>query len=101
VNAEPFDEAICCYMLEHLEDPAAFLKGLAGSLVLGATAFVSLALTAAQPDHIYEFRKESEAIVMAEDAGFELLEARVARPRRLLPKAKSVPRVQALILRRT
>jgi 2-polyprenyl-3-methyl-5-hydroxy-6-metoxy-1,4-benzoquinol methylase len=99
-DAKPFDEAICCYMLEHLEDPAAFLKGLAGSLVPGATAFVSLALTAAQPDHIYEFRKESEAIVMAEAAGFELLEARIARPHRLLPKAKKVPRVQALILRR-
>jgi 2-polyprenyl-3-methyl-5-hydroxy-6-metoxy-1,4-benzoquinol methylase len=96
----PYDEAICCYMLEHLEDPGAFMKGLAGCLAPGASAFVSLALTAAQPDHIYEFRRESEAIHMAEDAGFDLIESRVARPLRLLPKAKSVPRVQGLILRR-
>lgn len=95
-----FDAAICCFMLEHLEQPAEFLAGLAPALKPGALAFVTLALTAAQTDHIYEFRLESEAIVMAEKAGFELLECRVARPRRLIPKARFVPRVQALLLRR-
>jgi 2-polyprenyl-3-methyl-5-hydroxy-6-metoxy-1,4-benzoquinol methylase len=95
-----FDAAICCFMLEHLEQPAEFLAGLAPALKPGALAFVTLALTAAQTDHIYEFRLESEAIVMAEKAGFELLECRVARPQRLMPKARFVPRVQALLLRR-
>lgn len=99
-SGERFDAAVCCFMLEHLEDPRAFLRGLSDWLEPGARAFVTLALTAAQPDHIYEFLRESEAISMAEDAGFELLEARIARPQRLLPSARFVPRVQAMILRK-
>lgn len=96
-----FDAGVCCFMLEHLEQPGTFLAGFAPALKPGATAFVTLALTAAQTDHIYEFKHESEAIVMAEEAGFELLECRVARPKRLMPNARFVPRVQAMLLRKT
>lgn len=95
-----YDAAVCCFMLEHLEKPGEFLAGLAPAMKTGSTAFVTLALTAGQVDHIYEFVRESEAIVMAEAAGFDLLECRVARPSRQLPKARYVPRVQAMILRR-
>ncbi len=95
-----FDAAVCCFMLEHLEDPGGFLASFAPSLKRGATAFVTLALTAAQPDHIYEFKQASEAIEMAERAGFDLLDCRMAQPSRLLPKASYVPRVQAMILRK-
>lgn len=95
-----FDAGVCCFTLEHLEQPGDFLAGFAPSMKSGATAFVTLALTAAQTDHIYEFTHESEAIIMAERAGFELLECRVARPQRRLPNARYVPRVQAMILKR-
>lgn len=95
-----FDAAICCFMLEHLEEPGEFLTGFAPSMRPGAMAFITLALTAAQTDHIYEFKHESEAIVMSERAGFELMECRVARPSRGLPNAQHVPRVQALLLRK-
>lgn len=95
-----YDAAICSFMLEHLEDPGRFLVDFAPSLRPGALAFVTLALTAAQTDHIYEFKRESEGIMLAEAAGFELLECRVARPQRLLPGARFVPRVQAMILRK-
>jgi len=95
-----FDAAICSFMLEHLEDPAGFLKGLAPALRSGALAYISLALTASQSDHIYEFKMESEGIFLAEAAGFDLLECRVARPKRLMPGARFVPRVQAMLLRR-
>ena len=95
-----YDAAICSFMLEHLEDPSGFLAGLAPALKPGALAYVSLALTASQTDHIYEFKRESEGILMAEAAGFELLETRVARPTRLMPGAKRVPRVQAMLLRK-
>lgn len=100
-DAERFDAGVCCFMLEHLERPEAFLSGFAPILKPGATAFVTLALTAAQIDHIYEFKKESEAILMAERAGFEVLESLSTQPARRLPGARSVPRVQAMILRRT
>ena len=95
-----YDYAICSFMLEHLEDPGGFLVDLAPALKTGALAYVSLALTASQTDHIYEFKRESEAILLAEAAGFQLLETRVARPARLMPGAKRVPRVQAMLLRK-
>ena len=95
-----YDAAICSFMLEHLEEPGQFLIDFTPSLRSGALAFVTLALTAAQTDHIYEFKHESEGILFAEAAGFELLECRVARPQRLVPGARFVPRVQAMILRK-
>lgn len=95
-----YDAAVCSFMLEHLEKPGEFLANFAPSLRPGALAFVTIALTAAQTDHIYEFKNESEGILLAEAAGFELLECRVARPKRLLPGARFVPRVQAMILRK-
>jgi len=95
-----FDAAVCSFMLEHLEQPGLFLADFSPALKSGALAYVSLALTAAQTDHIYEFKQESEAILMAEEAGFELLECKVARPKRLMPNARFVPRVQAMILRK-
>ena len=97
-DSERYDAGICSFMLEHLEDPGVFLKDLAMTLKSGALAYISLALTAAQTDHIYEFKKESEGILLAEAAGFELLESRVSRPMRSLPGAKRVPRVQAMVL---
>jgi 2-polyprenyl-3-methyl-5-hydroxy-6-metoxy-1,4-benzoquinol methylase len=95
-----YDAAICSFMLEHLEEPGQFLVDFAPSLRSGALVFLTLALTAAQTDHIYEFKRESEGILLAETAGFELLECRIARPQRLLPGARFVPRVQAMILRK-
>jgi len=95
-----YDAAICSFMLEHLEAPGQFLVDLAPSLRSGALAFVTLALTAAQTDHIYEFKLESEGICLAEKAGFELLECRITRPQRLMPGSRFVPRVQAMVLRK-
>jgi 2-polyprenyl-3-methyl-5-hydroxy-6-metoxy-1,4-benzoquinol methylase len=95
---DPFDYAVCCFMLEHLEDPAGFLSALSPQLRQGGRAFVTLALTAAQPDHIFEFKKESEALVMAEAAGFRVVEACCTWPKRLLKGARFVPRVQGMIL---
>lgn len=95
-----YDAAICSFLLEHLEDPGRFLTDFAKSLRSGALAFITLALTAAQTDHIYEFKAESEGIRLAEAAGFDLIECRVARPMRLMPGGRYVPRVQAMILRK-
>jgi 2-polyprenyl-3-methyl-5-hydroxy-6-metoxy-1,4-benzoquinol methylase len=99
-SAGGYDAAICSFLLEHLEDPGKFLADFATSLRQGALAFVTLALTAAQTDHIYEFKCVSEGILIAEAAGFELIECRVAQPKRLMPGARFVPRVQAMILRK-
>ncbi|MFH0908122.1 MAG: class I SAM-dependent methyltransferase [bacterium] len=97
-RAGTFQHAVCCFMLEHLEDPGAFLRSLAGQLTKGGRAFVTLALTAAQPDHIYEFRTAEEAERMAEAAGFVVEQSRIFQPLRTLAGARFIPRVQGLIL---
>jgi 2-polyprenyl-3-methyl-5-hydroxy-6-metoxy-1,4-benzoquinol methylase len=99
-EAGKYDAAVCSFMLEHLEQPAQFLADFAPCLKPGALAYVSLALTAAQTDHIYEFKKESEGILLAEAAGFELVETLVSRPHRVSLNARFTPRVQAMILRK-
>jgi 2-polyprenyl-3-methyl-5-hydroxy-6-metoxy-1,4-benzoquinol methylase len=95
-----YDAAVCSFMLEHLEEPGQFLTDFASCLKPGSLAYVSLALTAAQTDHIYEFQSESEGILLAEAAGFGLLETLVSQPNRVSQNARFIPRVQAMILRK-
>ena len=92
------DGLICSFLLEHLEDPNA-LFGIINQLIKpGGVAFITGALTAAQIDHIYEFKKESELVLMAESNGLRVLESISTNPERLLNKAKYVPRSMALIV---
>jgi len=91
---------ICCFLVEHLEQPQGLMKSLAHVLQPGGLAFFTGALTAAQVDHIYEFRSESELVMLAEQAGFRVLETRSMGPARQLRKAKFLPRSMALVLQK-
>ncbi|MCV2349762.1 class I SAM-dependent methyltransferase [Paucibacter sp. Y2R2-4] len=91
---------ICSFLVEHLENPSELLKGMAHALEPGGLAFFTGALTAAQVDHIYEFKTESELYVLAENAGFRVLESRSVAPGRLLQNASYLPRSMALILQK-
>jgi ubiquinone/menaquinone biosynthesis C-methylase UbiE len=91
---------ICCFLVEHLEDPAGLLKSMAHVLEPGGLAFFTGALTAAQVDHIYEFTTESELMLLAEQAGFRVLESRSVAPARQLSKAKFLPRSMALVMQK-
>lgn len=95
-----FGAGISSFMLEHLEDPGGFLMKFGKILNKGSLAYVSLALTAAQTDHIFEFVSEAEAPLLAEAAGFEVVECCTAAPLRTTRNAKRKPRVQAMILRK-
>jgi len=95
-----FDAGISSFMLEHLEDPGGFLMKFGKILNRGSLAYISLALTAAQTDHIFEFVSEAEAPLLAEAAGFEVVESCTAAPLRAARNAKRKPRVQAMILRK-
>lgn len=97
---ESADAAICCFLIEHLEEPQRLLQVISRLLRPAGKAFLTGALTAAQVDHIYEFHRESELVCMAEAQGFRVLETLSTNPRRLLPKAKFVPRSMALLLQR-
>jgi hypothetical protein len=66
----------------------------------GGRAYLAGAITAAQVDHIYEFRRESELVLLAEAAGLRALETLSVSPRRTLPRARFLPRSMGLILER-
>ena len=92
------DAAICCFLLEHLEEPGRLFSVIHHLLRPGGKAFVTGALTAAQVDHIYEFRRESELMRMAEDAGLHVSQTVSSKPKRTLPNAKFVPRSMMLLV---
>ena len=94
------DACICCFLVEHLENPDALLTSIRQLLDLNGIAFVAGALTAAQVDHIFEFKRESELVLLAERNGFRVLEMLSVGPRRLLPGARFLPRSAALILQK-
>lgn len=94
------DAAISCFLMEHLETPEALLGNLAASLEPRKLAFVSTALTAAETDHIYEFRRESEVILLAEKAGFRVVGTYSSAPRRVSQNNVFLPRSMALVLQK-
>lgn len=62
-------------VLEHLENPLDFLKGLFGLLRLGGIGFITAAITAPNADHIYLYRSLDELRVQVTEAGFTILES--------------------------
>lgn len=92
------DVCICCFLVEHLEDPGRLFKMIAHVLKPGGKAFVAGALTAAQLDHIAEFRHESELLRLGEAACLRSLETISLASERQLPKARFIPRSMGLIL---
>jgi ubiquinone/menaquinone biosynthesis C-methylase UbiE len=100
VDAESADGCLCSFLVEHLEDPQHLYKVIAHLLKPGGLAFITGALTAAQVDHIYEYRYESELVKMCENAGLRVLETLSANPLRTLPKARFMPRSMALLVQK-
>jgi len=95
-----FDAGISCFLLEHLEQPLELLKSLAAALGERKTAFVTTALTSADAGHIFEFRRESEVLELAEEAGFRVVAAYSTTPPTTPAKAFFAPRSIALVLQK-
>jgi SAM-dependent methyltransferase len=76
VTAEPTepraDWLVCVEVLEHLEDPVAFLRGLRATMAPGAKAFITAAVNAAHADHIYLYRTADDVLDHLVEAGFTL-----------------------------
>lgn len=94
------DACICGFLIEHLERPDALLAGISAQLAPGGKAFLTGALTAAQVDHIYEFRCESELVLLSERHGLRVLDMRSTGPARTLRGARYLPRSAALVLQK-
>lgn len=96
----PAKAGISCFLLEHLEQPNLLLSGLANNLEAGAPAFVTSALTAAEIDHIYEYRRESELALACEQAGFRVRAMYSAEPETTPRERYFAPRSIALVLQK-
>ena len=70
---------VCIEVLEHLEDPLAFLKALRSMLSVGGYGLISAAVTAPNEDHIYLYNSAAEVRVQLEEAGFTILDSREDR----------------------
>ena len=94
------DAGISSFLLEHLEHPEKLLSALAGALKPGAHAFVTCALTAAEIDHIYEFKRESEIVALFESVGFRVKHLFSAEPEATPADRKYLPRSLAAVLQK-
>jgi len=61
-------------VLEHLEDPPAFLRSLRRMLRPGGTGFIATVITSANTDHIYLYNSWEEIRDQLVDAGFRVLD---------------------------
>ena len=95
-----FDGLICSFLVEHLEEPDKLLATIGKVVKPGGLIFFTGAIEAAQVDHIYEFRRESDLVLLAEKHGLRVRETLSVNPQRTLPKAKFLPRSMALICSR-
>ncbi|WP_237559941.1 class I SAM-dependent methyltransferase [Desulfohalovibrio reitneri] len=100
VPREPGDACVSCFLAEHLEQPRVLFERVAAALKEGGHAFMTVALTAAEVDHIFEMRRESEPVLMAEDAGLRLVNAFSASPRNYPRERSFLPRSMALVLQK-
>jgi SAM-dependent methyltransferase len=75
---EPYASVVCVEVLEHLEDPVAFLGGLRRMLAPGGRGFVTAAVSADHADHIYLYRSASDVEAHIREAGFNVEQSFVA-----------------------
>lgn len=84
-------------VLEHLEDPLSFLKGLYRMLAPGGLGLIAAAVTAPNADHIYLYRSAQEVVDQVQQAGFNVIEFRDDAAYDPRTPQESVPR-NALLL---
>lgn len=85
-------------VLEHLEDPVSFLKGLRRMLEPGGLGYVTAAITAPNEDHIYLYNDAQDVIAHLQGSGFEVVD--YVDERAYEPKAgEPVPCIGAFVVR--
>jgi 2-polyprenyl-3-methyl-5-hydroxy-6-metoxy-1,4-benzoquinol methylase len=67
---DEFNWLVCVEVLEHLENPLQFLRGLREMLAPGGKAFITAALNAANEDHIYLYENTGQVFEQLQEAGF-------------------------------
>jgi SAM-dependent methyltransferase len=101
IVADPIPPApwlICVEVLEHLEDPPAFLAALRAALLPGGHAFITAALNAANVDHIYLYEGPDQVAAQLHQAGFETRESFLANAYAPAAPDTPVPAVAAFVV---
>jgi ubiquinone/menaquinone biosynthesis C-methylase UbiE len=68
------DRIICSELLEHVPEPGRLLGRLRGALAPGGMAYLTGAINAAQPDHVYLFTSDEQLFRMLEEHGLAIKE---------------------------
>ena len=72
---EKADFIISQEVLEHLEDPPAFIRGLLAGVKPGGWGYITAAINAGHTDHIYLYRSPDEVRKEIEEAGWEVIDS--------------------------
>ncbi|WP_435627777.1 class I SAM-dependent methyltransferase [Candidatus Ferrigenium straubiae] len=96
-EAHGYHGIMAAMLAEHLQTPHALFASISRNLKPGGLAFFSTALESPQRDHVYEFHKESEAILMAEEVGLRVIRL-VCDSGNRLPGGRFLPRAMAMVL---
>jgi 2-polyprenyl-3-methyl-5-hydroxy-6-metoxy-1,4-benzoquinol methylase len=92
------DWLVCVEVLEHLDDPVTFLRGLRRNMSHGAKAFITAALNAAHTDHIYLYRNGAEVLAHLIEAGFTLEQSYTATAYKSVSPGVPVPEAAAFLV---
>lgn len=87
-------------LLEHLDQPRLLMESISRQLTVGGRAFVTAAITAAQVDHVYEFKSEADVYALFQDLPLKVVDHLLVAPKTIRPGTTRVPRVLAMILQR-
>jgi 2-polyprenyl-3-methyl-5-hydroxy-6-metoxy-1,4-benzoquinol methylase len=94
---EPVDFLMSIEVLEHLEDPVEYMRALRKILKPGGKAFITAAITAPNPDHIYLYWDSEEVLKEIRQAGFKLEQYHCA-PGYAPKNDEPVPTISAFIV---
>jgi 2-polyprenyl-3-methyl-5-hydroxy-6-metoxy-1,4-benzoquinol methylase len=73
-NDKLFDAVVMGEVLEHVENPAAFLKKIHQIAADNAHIFITTAINAPMPDHIYLFNNLNEVIELFKKENFDVID---------------------------
>ena len=98
--ADAFNVVICGELLEHVPAPQAILENIHKALRPDGLGYLTAAITAAAPDHIYEFETTSAVIKMVEDAGLTVVDQLCEGTQPMTDGAKGAPRTLAMVIKK-
>jgi SAM-dependent methyltransferase len=85
-------------LAEHLSDPRPLFEAISRQISEDGLVFLSTALESPQRDHVFEYNRESEPLLMAETAGLRVSRL-VSDSSAVPPGSRFLPRATAMILR--